>query len=264
MKKNILFILMLFTLSIVAQVKPRQLVKGKIIATQNIENVTIYNITTQKGAISNIDGEFSIYAKTQDTLIIESLVLQTKKIIMKDSDFEMVTLNVKLDEKLNELDEVVVSNNSLTGNLKIDADNIKTHKLSVNLNLGSEAQIFENDSRSSPDIQGMYNFAPDKWGMNFVEIGKKIGKALKIISQPKSKKEDLKQIISYNFKDYTLDNYNFAFFEKELKLPREEIGFFLDFCANDLELTSTFINKNPLEKIDILYQKKKDYDLTKK
>jgi hypothetical protein len=264
MKQIILFILMLFTLSIAAQVKPRQLVKGKIIANQNIENVTIYNTTSQKGAISNIDGEFSIYAKTQDTLIIESLVLQTKKIIMKDSDFEMVTLNIKLEEKLNELEEVVVSNNSLTGNLKTDADNIKIHKLDINLNLSTKQTMFEDDTRSSPEIKAGYNFAPDKWGMNFTEIGKKIGKALNLISKPKSKKEDLKQNISYNFKDYTLDNYNFAFFEKELQLPREEIGIFLDFCANDLELTATFFHKNPLEKIDILYQKKKDYDLTKK
>jgi len=109
MKNKITFTIILLSWSLMAQVKPRQLVKGKIIATQNLENVTIYNVTSQKGAISNIDGEFSIYAKTQDTLVFASLVFQTKKVIMKDSDFEMVTLNIKLEEKLNELDEVVSS-----------------------------------------------------------------------------------------------------------------------------------------------------------
>jgi hypothetical protein len=264
MKKTILFTFLMINCSLMAQVKPRQIVKGKIIATQNLENVTIYNATTQKGAISNIDGEFSIYAKTQDTLVFASLVFQTKKVVMKDSDFEMVTFNIKLDEKLNELDEVVVSNNSLTGNLKIDADNIKIHKLDINLNLSSQQTMFEDDSKSSPDIKAGYNFEPDKWGMNFVKIGKMIGKALNITGKSKPKKDDLKQIIPYNFKDYSLDNYTFAFFEKELKLPIEEIGFFLDFCIKDLELTNTFLNKNPLERIDIMYQKKKEYDLTKK
>lgn len=259
------FTVILFTSSLMAQVKPRQLVKGKIIAAQNLENVTIYNVTSQKGAISNIDGEFSIYAKTQDTLVFASLVFQTKKVIMKDSDFEMVSFNVKLEEKLNELDEVVVSNNSLTGNLKIDADNIKTYKINLNLDFGAIAkQVYNDDSRSSPEIQGMHNFAPDKWGMDFVKIGEMIGKALNISGKSKAISEDFKQNVPYNFKDYSLDNYTFAFFENELKLPIEEIGVFLDFCASDLELTSTFLNKNPLERIDVLYEKKKEYDLTKK
>ena len=120
MKKIIAFCFVIISFSIFAQVKPREIINGKIIAQQNVENVTIYNTTTQKGAISNIDGEFSIYAKAQDTLVFASLVLQTKKIVMKESDFEMVIFNVKLEEKVNELEEVVVSNNSLTGNLKID------------------------------------------------------------------------------------------------------------------------------------------------
>jgi hypothetical protein len=256
------FTVILFTSSLMAQVKPRQLVKGKIIAAQNLENVTIYNVTSQKGAISNIDGEFSIYAKTQDTLVFASLVFQKKSVILKDSDFEMITLKVRLDEKLNELDEVVVSNNSLTGNIKKDSDNIRIKRLKSNLDQKTIAKkLFDDDSRSSPEIKAGYNYAPDKWGMDFVKIGKIIGKAIGITKQSN---EDLKQNVPYNFKDYSLDNYTFAFFENELKLPIEEIGVFLDFCASDLELTSTFLNKNPLERIDVLYEKKKEYDLTKK
>jgi hypothetical protein len=261
MKKILSIGLMMISFVIYAQVKPRQLVNGKITANQNIENVTIYNLTSQKGAISNIDGEFSIYARTQDTLVFASLVLQTKKIVMKDSDFEMIVFNIKLDEKVNELEEVVVSNNSLTGNLKVDADNIKIYKVDTNIDYKTVAVMeFEKDLRSSPDVQGMYNFAPDKYGMDFMKIGKLIGKALNIGQKSNSKADDKYANSNYNFKDFTLDTFDFNFFEKDLKLKREEIGIFLDFCASDSNLTSSFLSKNKFEKIEALFQKKKEYD----
>lgn len=261
MKKIIAFCFVIISFSIFAQVKPRQIINGKIIAQQNVENVTIYNTTTQKGAISNIDGEFSIYAKAQDTLVFASLVLQTKKIVMKESDFEMVIFNVKLEEKVNELEEVVVSNNSLTGNLKIDSDNIKIHKIDPKIDFKAVAVMeFEKDLRSSPDIQGMHNFAPDKYGLNLVKIGKLIGNALNIGKKQNSENKSNYKYSIYNFKDFALDTFNFSFFEKELKLKPEEIGVFLDFCADDKDLTASFLNKNKFEKIDVLFQKKKEYD----
>jgi hypothetical protein len=259
MKKIFSIGLIMISFVIYAQVKPRQLINGKISAAQNIENITIYNLTSQKGAISNIEGEFSIFAKTQDTLVFTSLVLQTKKIVMKESDFELIVFNIKLDEKVNELEEVVVSNNSLTGNLKVDADNIKIYHVDSKIDFKTVAIMeFEKDLRSSPDVQGMYNFAPDKYGMNFVKIGKLIGKALNIAQKSNSKVEDINSI--YNFKDFGLDTFDFNFFEKDLKIKREEIGTFLDFCATDIALITSFLSKNKFEKTDALFQKKKEYD----
>lgn len=258
--KNILFILFFMVVSIsIAQVQPRVLLNGKIIATQNTENVTIYNTTTSKGSISNIEGEFNIYAKAKDTLVFSSIALQTKKIIIKDSDLDLVIFNIKLEEKLNELEEVVVSNNSLTGVLKVDADNIKTVKINTNVDLNAVAKMeFEKDLRSSPDIKGMYNYAPDPYGMDFVKIGKLIGKALNI--ETKKNKEPItysKEPI-YNFKDLVLNSFEMNFFEKDLKLKPEELGEFLDFCVLDEKLMANFYNQSKFEKIETLVLKTKE------
>jgi hypothetical protein len=96
--------------------------------------------------------------------------------------------------------------------------------------------------------------------MDFVKIGKLIGKALNIGQKSNSKVENKYANSSYNFKDFTLDTFDFNFFEKDLKLKREEIGIFLDFCVSDSNLTSSFLSKNKFEKIEALFQKKKEYD----
>lgn len=265
--KNIVFILFFMVVSIsIAQVQPRVLLNGKIIATQNTENVTIYNTTTSKGSISNIEGEFNIYAKAKDTLVFSSIAFQTKKIIIKDSDLDLVIFNVRLEEKLNELEEVVVSNNSLTGVLKVDIENIKTIKIDPKIDFEEVAIMeFEKDLRSSPDIQGMKNNPIDRYWFNPFAFGPLLVKLVEVDSRlnqnsnnnlmPKKISEDP----IYNFKDLVLNSFEMNFFEKDLKLKPEELGKFLDFCVLDEKLMANFHNQSKFEKIETLVLKTKEY-----
>lgn len=95
---------------------------GKVISKTDVENIHVINKTAQIFTITNINGEFKITAKVNDTLQFSSIQQGVKSIVVTSGTITSKTMIVPLDEQINILDEVVVGK-VLTGNLLSDIEN---------------------------------------------------------------------------------------------------------------------------------------------
>lgn len=133
MQKFFLLILFFtFSISLInAQLLQQNItVKGQVLnAADNktISNVSIININTVKGAVTNKDGDFEIDAKVNDTLYFSFIGFKPLKTRVTNDWVNYGNVKVKLTEVGIALQEVVVSSHGLTGFLEIDAKNIPVY-----------------------------------------------------------------------------------------------------------------------------------------
>lgn len=103
--------------------------KGKVEASGEVEGIHIINKSLLKFSTTDSDGSFEIPARINDTILFSGIRYLVVSKIVDESNIKMGWI-VKLDEKINELDEVVLGNN-LTGYLETDVENSDV-KSSVN------------------------------------------------------------------------------------------------------------------------------------
>jgi hypothetical protein len=101
-------------------------IQGKILSKNEVENIHIINKTAQVFTVSDKNGVFKIPVKLNDTLSFSSVQYQLKTIVIDKNIIAFKTILVQLEEKINELDEVIVGK-VLTGDLLLDIGNSDTH-----------------------------------------------------------------------------------------------------------------------------------------
>ncbi|MBV6655935.1 MAG: carboxypeptidase-like regulatory domain-containing protein, partial [Mameliella sp.] len=94
-----------FCLFVQSQTKVLQ---GKVIAKNELEGIHILNLTQSKYSTTDSGGEFVIPAKLKDTIAISSVKYKADHIIINQSHLDSERLMIALEEKINELDEVIV------------------------------------------------------------------------------------------------------------------------------------------------------------
>ena len=71
MKNKLLYIFLLVSFISFSQVKERDLIVGKIKSDSlEVENITVFNVSSNIGAVTDIDGKFSIKMKLKFRLIL--------------------------------------------------------------------------------------------------------------------------------------------------------------------------------------------------
>lgn len=127
MKKPLLIITLFFTFFLPAQINNTIEITGKIVVEgDDLEDITIYNITTNIGALSNSEGVFKIKVKRNDTLQFRALQYQNFDVIINDAVIESRRLSIFLLQEVNKLDEIVLTNTKFSGQLTADLKSVKT------------------------------------------------------------------------------------------------------------------------------------------
>ncbi len=88
----------------------------------------ILNLTTQQGTITNEGGVFTIPVHLQDTLFVSAVQLKHKRIVITPKIFSQKQIEFHLEEEVNNLPEVTVSDINLSGMLGTDARNAGVEK----------------------------------------------------------------------------------------------------------------------------------------
>ena len=96
----------------------------KITNDFDVEGIHILNKTSKYNTVTNEFGEFAIRVQLLDTIIFSSVKYEIKELIITDAIYNKKSINIKLNELVNKLDEVLIGN-TLTGNLSTDLKNIK-------------------------------------------------------------------------------------------------------------------------------------------
>lgn len=95
---------------------------GEIIASGDVENIHIINISSKSFTTSNAAGKFKINAKAQDTLQFSSVKYKTATLMVGYGNVRTAKITVYLEDQVNVLDEVIVGK-VLTGKLDSDIEN---------------------------------------------------------------------------------------------------------------------------------------------
>ena len=100
-------------------------IKGIVFSEENdIEAVTIFNTSSNKGTITNNKGEFELEVALNDVIEIFALQFKPVTITIDEAIIMAKQVKIQLVEKVNQLDEVLVGK-VLTGNLASDIKNME-------------------------------------------------------------------------------------------------------------------------------------------
>lgn len=127
MKKLLTLFLFCLSLFVFSQDIKRENVDGKIIVEgADIEGVTVFNVSSSVGTTTDVNGEFVISVTLNDLLEIRAVEYEKFDVIINEDIIESKLIHIFLIEEINKLDEVVVKNKKLTGDLRTDVNNVQT------------------------------------------------------------------------------------------------------------------------------------------
>ena len=85
-----------------------------------ISNIHVINTSRGNAEVTDINGLFEISVSIGEKLVFSSIQYEKYELIITENIFSSKEITIYLKGFVNELDEVIVTNNSLTGNLKYD------------------------------------------------------------------------------------------------------------------------------------------------
>jgi len=254
--KHALLILTLcaFVLPSFAQDDSRIEVKGKIIVDlEDLENITVYNMSSNKGTITDSIGNFKIKVALNDKIKISSVQLTPFTAKITEGVIDTKVLRVYLKEYINTLDEVILLPYDLTGNLATDVLNTKTSDPIV-FNFGS-IENFElpEDYHSKVDNIAIGNQnTRQRFQLDGIAL---ISKVANLIFKKKNKKKDPKNSglqtpilnLSEAFEpSYFTNNYN---------IPENKVQAFIGYLETSQFNATLLKPENKLKLIEYFHLK---------
>lgn len=253
-KTKLTFSLVALIFSLLLQAQ-RQEIKGKLIADDDVEGIHILNKTASKYTVSNEKGEFSIEAKATDTLFISSLIYNNKEIIISKEHEDSNSIEIKLDEKVSELDKVIVGK-ILTGSLQSDLENSDA-KTEINFyDLGipgnTKLPLTQNEKKLHDADGGSWGHLGLGFGVNFHKLLNKIS----------GRTKKLKDIVELDDRDKCINrlriDYESIIFENDT-LPKNLRDEYFLFSQEDENFLNLCKKDNDIEMLEFLQQKLKAY-----
>jgi hypothetical protein len=238
MRKITLFlVLILCTLSATAQ--KEILLRGTItFENKPMQGIEIVNSNSRAVAVTNANGEYQIKVKQNDLVVILTKLYTDRRILMTSATIQNGILDIQMYPKPIALDDV----------------EIKKRETIVVRNNYNDMKM-ESLSREKTDLKNPAVYTGEiPMGMDFVQIGKMIGKLFKKRAYyPKDGNTSL------NFISYVESNIDQEYFAKALELKPDEVNSFLEFCKKDDKSSSFTENTSVLEIMDFLLIKKAEF-----
>lgn len=267
MKKLLVLLAILFIETVTfGQVVEREEINGRIIVeTDDVEGVTVYNTSSNKGTITNAKGEFTIAVTKNDILEVSALQFENFTVKIDDEILENKYLTVYLVEQVNKLDEVVIMPyDMLTGNLVADVKSVETFNPDLDAIYFGVANIYEydftDDYKSGVDNPFM-NQGQFYNGVNVMAV---LGMVLKPIFKGNNKdkkpktQEDYYPSVSVDSKDLT-DVYGREFLSNTFNIPEDQVEAFVAFVENSTSDYSLLDDGNEMKLIEHLYKKSNEF-----
>lgn len=252
----LLLIFCVSSFSLFAQNNSRIEVKGRIIVdVDDLENITIYNTSSNKGTVTDSIGNFKIKVALNDEIRISSVQIIPFTAKITNAVIDTKVLKVYLKEYINTLDEVVLLPYDLTGDLATDALDAKVSDPIV-----FNFESFDNFEMPDDYLSKVDNIAVGtqndriRYQLNGMAI---IGSLAKLIFKNKDKKNKSPKLripissISETFKPlYFTENYN---------IPEDKVQSFIAYLEKSQYNITLLEPKNELKLIEYLHTKSKEF-----
>ena len=237
--KKITTLLLLLTVCSVMSQEARQLLRGKVMYRHsNVINENVINSTAQQATITNKNGEFEIFVKEGDQLVFTAVNYQLKVVKITKEILINNRLVVEVNEKVTELDEVVVGPENQEKFLELKNEEFKEIEYEID-----RSSAVENVAVSDA-TKGMSN------GINFVNIFK---------AMVKSNKKETEKKPPLKMSQVLRQVYDDEFFVADLGLPQDKINDFLFYCDQNVTTNTLLKKDNEFALIDFLVNQSRAY-----
>ncbi|MFK7749470.1 MAG: carboxypeptidase-like regulatory domain-containing protein [Kordia sp.] len=246
MKLKLLLFSLFITTLLFAQDAERKILRGAVIYRNvKVVGVNIVNNTTSKGAVTNNKGEFEIRVKKDDILIFSSVQYTIQEIVITDKIINNNRLVVEVKEKIEALDEVVISPENQDKFLDFQEKQITKYK---------DYQFADDRySEVKNEALGQTNFQ----GANILGLVGMLANA--IFKKKKGRREKAKPIYERTSFNEIRYRYKDEFFTENLGIPKDQISAFLYHCDDQMPPEDIFLTKNEFLMIDFMVKESKEY-----
>jgi len=268
MFKKILFIFY-FTLPfcLFSQEIDRVSIAGKVTAPigEDVEGVTIYNVSSQKGTITLADGTFEIDVTENDRLSITALQFSTFTVIVDRGVVEVQKMGIYLNPVVNQLQEVIVRPYDLLGNVIADVGRIKTANVVPKWNLSYESLEFgyEFTSDKYTSVKGnkaeeAFHNGQEQYGGDLIGLA---GSIANLIFSSKKKHMTNKEIkVERDLVSKSLrQRFSNSYIQDIFGIPQEHANDFIYFAEENGMQLHYLLARNEILLLDFMYQKSDAY-----
>src|SRR5690606_24621787 len=201
-------------------------------------------------------GQFNLLVALNDSITVSSLQFQTFTVVVDEGIIDSREINIRLNEVVNLLPEVVVRPYDLTGNITVDINRLAVTRLPDTLNaVNTQGMYFESDAQpnlSSPPENVALADSENRLvnGLNFVNLFKEflITTKTRQIQRPHSGVHaDVRAL------------YDDAFFRENFDIKLENIPDFIDFADRNGLKEEMLKEGNEMDLIEFLLDQSKRY-----
>lgn len=243
--KNPFTLLLMISLFLVgrtvsAQDEDRRLLRGQVLyRNSNVPNENVINSTAELATITDEDGHFAIPVKLGDHLVFTSLIYQLEFIEITKEILNRNRLVVEVNEKVTQLDEVVISPENQERFIKLKNEEFKSFEYETDPS--TEVRNIALD----PTVRGMEN------GLNFVNIFKALSKL--------GTRNDTLERDRLKVSAVLRQVYDDRFFVEDLNIPQDKIEDFLFYIDDKTPAYNLLLRDNEFQLIEFLVTQSKSY-----
>ncbi len=223
---------------VVAFAQDRVSIKGRLIYRNiNVVAANVVNITAQINTITNGEGAFEIPVKNGDEVVFSSVQYMIRTVKITPEIIQKNRLIITINEKINALEEVVVTPDDAEKFLDLKEEEFKGFDYDRDKSTRLENSIVR---------QGQL-----KNGINLINVAKLIAKL--VSNKTEEEKRNLKpsEVLSYVFDK--------SFFSSDLELKDDQIVGFLEHIDNNLPSQKLLNQSQQFQLIDYLILQSKKY-----
>ncbi|HIP26828.1 MAG TPA: carboxypeptidase-like regulatory domain-containing protein, partial [Flavobacteriaceae bacterium] len=156
-KKIFFIVVLIISSSVFSQntAEKKQKLRGKITDVKTkfpLKSANVLNLNTVIGTVTNRYGEFAITAKKNDTIHISYIGYESIKLIVTNDILNNDKLEIAINPKIIDINEVKVKSHQLVGVLVIDAKNVPV-STPKQIHIDGIAQTFEVGKPQSPNYE---------------------------------------------------------------------------------------------------------------
>ena len=236
MKFKLLIFFLVF--QVLAFAQDRISIKGRLIYRNiNVVAANVVNITAQINTITNGEGAFEIPVKNGDEVVFSSVQYMIRTVKITPEIIQKNRLIITINEKINALEEVVVTPDDAEKFLDLKEEEFKGFDYDRDKSTRLENSIVR---------QGQL-----KNGINLINVAKLIAKL--VSNKTEEEKRNLKpsEVLSYVFDK--------SFFSSDLELRDDQIVGFLEHIDNNLPSQKLLNQSQQFQLIDYLILQSKKY-----
>jgi hypothetical protein len=228
MKFQILFLFFCFPIFGFAQSTELVFLKGKLVCSiKNLSDVNVTNLRSETTTVS-VNGDYSMFVKVGDTIQFSSIQIETKKVIIQESDLAKSLFVSSLNPKVIALDEVEIK----------EYKNINAVSLGILDKPAKKYTPAERKLRTAGEFHWYYPLLIPLGGMPTDGLINSISGRTAMLKKELEveKKEMLLKKIEYQFDP--------EYFTINLKIPQEYVKGFWYYAIQEPKLVNEINTKN--------------------